>query len=91
MLIDFQVAASDESAAKAIAAAAYKLGYRVRTYSSPECSMPWTCECSARMLATYEGVIAVQAELAELSKSFGGKTDGWGTFGNGPTGQPPAG
>jgi hypothetical protein len=78
-------------AAKGLAEVAYKFGYRVRIYASPECSLPWTCECSARMLATYEGVLAVQDELAELSKRFGGHPDGWGTFGNGPSGQPAAG
>jgi hypothetical protein len=41
------------------------------------------------MVATYESVLAIQAELAELSQPFGGIPDGWGTFGNGPTGQPP--
>jgi hypothetical protein len=41
--------------------------------------------------ATYEGVLAIQAELARLSSSLGGFPDGWGTFGNGPNGQPDAG
>ena len=36
------------------------------------------------MLATYDGVMAAQAELAELSERFGGFPDGWDTFGNGP-------
>ena len=88
MFINFQVAVPDEAAAKALADVAYKLGYRVSIYDSAECSLPWTCECSTRMLATYEGVLAVQAELAELSARFGGHPDGWGTFGNGPNGQP---
>ena len=89
MFIDFQVAVPDEPAAKALAVAARKLGYRVRIYDSPECTLPWTCQCSTRMLATYEGVIAIQNELAAISQPFGGIPDGWGTFGNGPNGQPP--
>src|SRR5690242_4067104 len=91
MFINFHVAVPDEAAAKGLAEVAYKLGYRVSIYDSPERSLPWTCECSTRMLATYEGVLAVQDELAELSKRFGGHPDGWGTFGNGPSGQPAAG
>ena len=91
MFINFQVAIPDEAAAKKLADVVYKLGYRVRIYDSAECSLPWTCECSTRMLATYEGVLALQDELAELSKPFGGHPDGWGTFGNGPNGQPAAG
>ena len=90
MFINFQIAVPDEAAAKALAQVAYKLGYRVSIYDSPACKLPWTCECSTRMLATYEGVLAVQAELAEVSKPFGGFPDGWGTFGNAPNGQPAA-
>lgn len=40
------------------------------------------------MLATYEAVIAIQSELAEIANPFGGIPDGWGTFGNGRKGQP---
>jgi regulator of RNase E activity RraB len=88
MLIDFQVAVPSEEAGKDLAEAAQKLGYRVEVYDSAKCALPWTCQCSIRMLATYEGVLAVQAELAALSEPFGGFPDGWGTFGNGPNGQP---
>ena len=88
MSIDFQVAVPDESAAKGLADVVYKLGYRVRIYASPECSLPWTCECSTRMLASYDGVIAIQKELAALASLFDGKPDGWGSFGNAPDDQP---
>jgi regulator of RNase E activity RraB len=89
MFIDFQVAVPDKSSAEELAAVAQKLGYRVSVYDSPKCTLPWTCECSTRMVATYESVIAVQNELAEISEQFGGIPDGWGSFGNGPNGQPP--
>ncbi len=70
MFIDFQIAIPDEASAKALANVAIKLGYRVSTYASLKCSLPWTCECSTRMLATYEGVIAVQEELAEMTRGI---------------------
>jgi len=82
MCIDFQVAVPDETAAKGLADVVYKLGYRVKIYASPECSLPWTCQCSTRMLASYEVVIAIQAELARLAMPFRGHPDGWGSFGN---------
>ncbi|MEM8872959.1 MAG: ribonuclease E inhibitor RraB [Planctomycetota bacterium] len=88
MYINFQVAMPDEASADKLADAARKLGYHVAVYDSPECSLPWTTECSCRMLATYDGVGAVQDELAELSRPHGGHPDGWGTYGNGPNGQP---
>jgi hypothetical protein len=90
MFIDFQVAVPDESSAKGLADVAQKLGYRVKVYSSAGCRLSWTCECSTRMVASYEAVIAIQTELASISTPFGGIPDGWGTFGNGPNGQPPA-
>ena len=84
MFINFQVAVPDENAAKGLADVAWKLGYRVEIYESPECSLPWTCECSTRTLVSYDGVIAIQEELARLAKPFGGHPDGWGSFGNNP-------
>jgi hypothetical protein len=88
MFIDFRVAVPDEGNARALADVASALGYRTRVYESPESGMPWTCECSTRMLATFEGVVAIQIELAEISAEFGGYPDGWDTVGNGPSAQP---
>jgi hypothetical protein len=82
MRIDFQVAVPSKEAANGLAEVCYKLGYRLRVYESPECSLPWTCECSTRMLATYPGIIAMQTELEVLAQRFGGHPDGWGSFGN---------
>ena len=89
MLVDFQVAVPDEASANGLADVAQGLGYRVSVYGSPKCALPWTCECSTRMPATYESVLVVQTELAEISKPFGGIPDGWGTFGNAPGSRPP--
>jgi regulator of RNase E activity RraB len=82
MCVEFQVAVPDEATAKRLAEVASKLGYGIAIYPSPECSLPWTCECSRKMLATHEGVLAVQTELAGVAAPFGGHPDGWGTFGN---------
>jgi regulator of RNase E activity RraB len=82
MSIDFQIAVPDEAAANGLAEMVYKLGYRVKIYASPECSLPWTCECSTRMLVSYDGVLAIQTELATLAMPFRGYPDGWGSFGN---------
>ena len=84
MVIDFQIAMPDEQSAPVLAELAQKLGYRAEVYDSPECSLPWTCECSLTMLATYEDIVGIQAKLAELAKPLGGYPDGWGSFGNGP-------
>jgi regulator of RNase E activity RraB len=83
MFIDFHVAAPDETAASGIAEVANKLGYRVTIYATPTCALPWTCQCSTRMLVTYASLDAIEAELAALAMPFGGRADGWGSFGNG--------
>jgi regulator of RNase E activity RraB len=88
MFIDFHVAMPSQEAANRLADRARRLGYHASVFASEECRLPWTCQCSTRMLATYEGVLSVQHELAALSAPLDGFTDGWGTFGNGPNGQP---
>ena len=82
MLVNFQVAVPSEEAANRFAKVVLKLGYRVESYASPECSLPWTCECSSRMIATHDAIIAIQKELARLAVPFEGYPDGWGSFGN---------
>jgi len=82
ILINFHIAVPDEESAKGMADTVWKLGYRVSIYPSPECSLPWTCECSARMVVTYDALGAFQDELGKISEKFGGHPDGWGSFGN---------
>lgn len=84
MSVDFQVGVPSEAAGAALGKVASQRGYSISVYASPECDLPWTCECTKTMLATYEGVIAAQAELATLAAPFGGRPDGWGTAGNAP-------
>jgi regulator of RNase E activity RraB len=89
MCLNFHVAIPDQATAKTMAEIVYKLGYRVKIYESPNCKLSWTCECSCRMFAEYDAIIAIQKELEELSAPLGGFSDGWGTLGNGPDGQHP--
>lgn len=84
MCVNFHVAVPSKSAGDRLAEAARKLGYCARVYASRGCSLPWTCECSTRMLATPSGIAAFEAELSELALPLGGFPDGWGTFGNKP-------
>jgi regulator of RNase E activity RraB len=94
MYVNFHVATPSREAAEEVGRAASRLGYRVSIYideakqnATPD-QRPWTCECSTRMVLSYPAVIAMQVELAELSRPHGGLPNGWGTFGNGPRGQP---
>jgi regulator of RNase E activity RraB len=82
ILVDFHVALPSEDAAKSLADVTSKLGYKVNIYESPECSLPWTCQCSSRILATHDALGAYQKELAIFAAKFGAHPDGWGSFGN---------
>jgi hypothetical protein len=81
MDIDFAVDVPNHAAGEEVARLASARGYRTAV-DCDDTSKRWTCYCTKRMFATYEGVIAVQKELDELSAPVGGQSDGWGTFGN---------
>ena len=92
MDIDFQIAAPDEATATRVADEAAKLGYRISIhfYDKEGTRDPWTCDCTRTMLAEYDAIIAVQAELDAIARPLGGYADGWGTFGNAHTPPPPS-
>jgi regulator of RNase E activity RraB len=79
--IDYFVSVPDREAGEAVARLATRLGYRVEVVHDAE-DDAWECYCSKAMLPTYDGVVAAQRELDELSRPFGGQSDGWGTSGN---------
>lgn len=82
MGIDFAIDVPTEEAGHAVEQAASRRGYST-SVERDDASMRWTCYCVKRMVATYEAVVAAQQELGELSAPFGGRSDGWGTTGNG--------
>jgi hypothetical protein len=79
MVIDFSVEVPDERTARHVAEVVAAHGFDP---SISEDDGSWSVHCSKSMLATYEGVVAVQVELNELVSPHGGSCDGWGTFGN---------
>jgi hypothetical protein len=81
MDVDFAVAVPDEKAGHALARLAASRGYRPEL-SQDEETGEWTCSCTRSMAASYEALIAAQAELDVLAGPLGGYADGWGSFGN---------
>src|SRR5437899_266323 len=81
MDIDFFVAVPNRQAGEVVAQLAARQGYRTELVHDEE-NDAWDCYCTKAMLATYDGVVEAQRELDELSRPFGGKSDGWGTQGN---------
>jgi hypothetical protein len=81
MVIDFSVDAADESTARRIAELVAPLGF-LPSVSQNEDGNSWSVYCAKSMLATYDGVVGVQAQLNEFLRPLGANCDGWGTFGN---------
>ncbi len=81
MVIEFSVEVPDERTARRVAEVVATHGFDP-SISEDDDSHSWSVYCSKSMLATYEGVVAVQVELNELLSPHGGICDGWGTFGN---------
>jgi regulator of RNase E activity RraB len=88
MDIDFFVAVPDRQVGEQVARLAALRGYQTKVIEDgheegdDEQGDTWTCYCTKAMLATYDNVVEAQRELDELSRAFGGHSDGWGTFGN---------
>jgi len=81
MTIDFSIAAPHEAAARAVAAATEALGFDPSIYQDPD-KGTWSVTCSKSMLATYAGVLAAQAQLAQVARAHASACEGWGSFGN---------
>lgn len=84
MVIDFTVLAPNEGSARSIAKLVESHGFDP-SISDDGRGGTWSVYCSMSMLATYEGVVGIRAQLNTLIESHGGHCDGWVTFGNGGT------
>lgn len=80
MVIEFSIEAPDPESARRIAQRVSEHGFDPTIHESEDDTV--SIYCAKAMLATYEGVVAEQVRLTELSAAFGGTCDGWGTFGN---------
>lgn len=82
MLIDFQIQVPDEASGERIGEAAAAHGFETQVYFDEEFD-DWTCECSKDMIASLEVIRETERLLDGLAAPFGGRVDGWGSFGNG--------
>jgi hypothetical protein len=81
MRIDFSLTVPDVASARSVVEVVSAHGFEPKISVSPGDSSV-SVYCAKTMLATYDGVVASQAELNRLCKCFGAECDGWGTFGN---------
>jgi hypothetical protein len=81
MRIEFSIAAPAAAIARSIAEHTSARGY-VPKISVDDESGAVSVYCAKTMLATYDGVIAGQAELNEICAPMGAECDGWFPAGN---------
>jgi hypothetical protein len=81
MEIDFNVAVPSEEAAKAVSSRAVPLNFRPSIFHNVETDS-WTCNCTKTLVPSYDEIISIQKQLDDVSRPFGGKSDGWGSWGN---------
>jgi len=79
--VDFAVDVPDGDTARTVATAVSPLGFQPDCYYDAE-SNSWSCYCTKTIIPTYDLVVAIQRQLDDVSRPFGGKSDGWGSFGN---------
>jgi hypothetical protein len=81
MIVDFAVHVPDEASGLAVANEAKALGFQTDVERDDE-TLDWTCYCSRAIIPSYDLIILIQKQLNNLSRPFGGRSDGWGSFGN---------
>lgn len=81
MEIDFFVALPTEESAKSFSVEANGAGFKTSIQYADE-TADWTCYCSKMVVPSFSNVRAIEKRLNTLAQRFGGKSDGFGSFGN---------
>ncbi len=79
-VVEFCIAVPDKKIGEKITKLVEKYGFNCSLDYSNQYN-DWTCTCSKSMMLVYEDLIKVQALLDEISKPYGGYSDGWGVWG----------
>ncbi|QTL36562.1 ribonuclease E inhibitor RraB [Pseudoalteromonas viridis] len=81
MNMDFFIAVPNKVKGDAIAQKVTKLGFQTSVEFDDE-AQEWTCYCNKTIVPSYSNVVAIEKQLDEVSKPYGGYSDGFGSFGN---------
>ncbi len=93
LMIEFLVAVPDETSANNAARSMADAGYEPQieydegepdldpeTDDAEEFGPSWTVCANVQMIPEYGEIMRIQAELDEISRPFGGRSDGWGVM-----------
>lgn len=81
MNIDFFVVVPSKDNGEAVAQEIETLGFQTSVEFDDE-AKEWTCYCNITIIPTYSNVVAIEKRLDDISKLFGGFSDGFGSYGN---------
>ena len=77
--VEFFVAVPDQTTAEKLSNVLKGEGFNCFLDQDDETD-EWACCCSKRMLLNYNELINIQKKLDNISKPYGGYSDGWGIF-----------
>ncbi len=79
-IVDFFIAVPNKQSGEKILVHVEKYGFDCSVEQDNE-TQDWTCYCSKKMMLVYDDFIKIQELLDQLSKPYGGYSDGWGVLG----------
>ncbi|KKI91348.1 cytoplasmic protein [Bacillus sp. SA1-12] len=77
--VDLFISVPDKKSGEAVLKALSEEGFHCEVEQDDE-TEEWTCFCYVKMLLIHEDIVNIQKRLDELSKPYGGYTDGWGVM-----------
>lgn len=93
LTIEFPVAVPNEASANSTANAMTKAGYESQieydegepdfdpeTDDAEEFGPSWTVYANVQMIPEYNEIMRIQADLDQIARPLGGKSDGWGVM-----------
>ena len=84
MVMDFFALVPSQTAGEGVASTARELGFDTNVEYDEE-SKTWTCYCTKVIVPRYETVCGIEREIDSIARRFGGRADGFDSFGNAPT------
>lgn len=82
MSIDFFVLLPSEDAGNQVAREVRELAFDTSVEYDEE-TKQWTCYCTKSIIPRYEAIVRIEEQLDSIAQGYGGRIDGFGSYGNG--------
>ncbi len=85
MSIDFFAQVPSEDAGSLVARDVRYLGFDASVEYDEETNQ-WTCYCTKSIVPRYETVVRIEKQIDSIAQRYGGRIDGFGSYGNAENG-----